>query len=244
MRISLRDFIERANDTEDTEALFRSFDQLVRQYGIDVSSYHILAEQLRRVPLEAGMIRHTFPVEWSERYLSEKYADIDPLLSQARSEAYPFHWFKVEDKMKLSQQQRVFLKELKQAGLRDGLAIPIFGPIGTMAFFGLGSMTGPLDLEAQDIAELQLACQYTHNTFITLSADFPIREPVPPLSPRETEILTLVAAGLSNIAIAEKLGITENTVDTILRRAFKKLGANNRITAVLKGIGSGLILPE
>tara|TARA_R100000365_G_C2746880_1_gene76362 strand:- start:3894 stop:4478 length:585 start_codon:yes stop_codon:yes gene_type:complete len=194
--------------------------------------------------MEATIIYDTFPAEWSEKYLKNRYADFDPILRQARAEAGPFHWFDVEDKMKLSQQQRTFLKELKQAGLRDGLAIPIFGPIGTMAFFGLGSMTGPLDLKTQDIAELQLVCQYTHNTFVALSPDFPMSELASPLSPRETEILTLVAAGLSNIAIAEKLGITENTVDTILRRAFKKLGANNRITAVLKGIGSGLILPE
>ncbi|KCZ51626.1 LuxR family transcriptional regulator [Hyphomonas pacifica] len=244
MRTTLKDYIERAENTEDTEALFRSFDQLVRHYGIDVSSYHILAEQLRRVPIENGIIHQTFPVDWAEKYLKNRYADFDPLLNQARSEARPFHWFDVEDRMKLSKQQRAFLKELKQVGLRDGLAIPIFGPIGTMAFFGLGSLTGPLDLEVQEIAELQLVCQYTHNTFIALSADFPMREPAQPLSPRETEILTLVAAGLSNIAIAKKLSITENTVDTILRRAFKKLDANNRITAVLKGIGSGLILPD
>jgi DNA-binding NarL/FixJ family response regulator len=48
---------------------------------------------------------------------------------------------------------------------------------------------------------------------------------------------------LSNNYIAERLNISENTVDTMLRRVFAKLGVNNRISAVLRGIGSGLILP-
>ncbi|MEL7541544.1 MAG: helix-turn-helix transcriptional regulator, partial [Pseudomonadota bacterium] len=68
-------------------------------------------------------------------------------------------------------------------------------------------------------------------------------EPSKPLSPREKEVLSLVAAGLSNNFIADRLGISENTVDTMLRRVFAKLSVNNRISAVLKGIGCGLILP-
>jgi len=55
--------------------------------------------------------------------------------------------------------------------------------------------------------------------------------------------LTLVAAGLANNAIADRLGVTENTVDTMLRRIFTKFGVNNRISAVLKGIGCGVLLP-
>ena len=112
-----------------------------------------------------------------------------------------------------------------------------------MAYFGLGRLSGTIDLPREDLLELQFACQVTHNRYLELASDSISEEPVPALSPRQKEILTQVALGLSNNAIADRLGITENTVDTILRRAFKKLGANNRITAVLKGLGVGLILP-
>jgi DNA-binding CsgD family transcriptional regulator len=145
--------------------------------------------------------------------------------------------------VKLTRDQKFFLKELREAGLTDGLAIPIFGPMGTMAYFGLGCVNDQLDLPREQIMELQFACQRTHNKYLEITASLHTGEPTPKLSARETEILSLVATGLSNNNIADRLGVTENTVDTILRRAFKKLEVTNRITAVLKGIGAGLILP-
>lgn len=90
--------------------------------------------------------------------------------------------------------------------------------------------------------ELQFCCQQVHNRYIDITVGDE-EEPPAKLSKREKEVLSLVATGLSNNYVADRLGITENTVDTILRRAFKKLGVNNRMSAVLKGIGSGLILP-
>ncbi|MEZ5954572.1 MAG: LuxR family transcriptional regulator [Hyphomonas sp.] len=240
---ALRSYIERADKAGTPEDLFREFDSYVRSFGIEVSSYHILAEHLRAVPVEIGLVRENFPDDWTETYLKRHYADIDPVINQARFEAEPFHWFDIEDKVKLSREQRFFLKEMKQVGLTDGIAVPIFGPMGTMAYFGLGRTNGTLDLSHEDQLELQFACQTTHNHYLDLTAEHHNGDPPPSLSARETEILNLVALGLSNAAIAERLGITDNTVDTILRRAFKKLGVTNRITAVLKGVGAGLIVP-
>lgn len=239
----LRTFIERTAHVTSAEELFRLFDTFTGRYGIDVSSYHIMAKEMRAVPIETGLIRETFPDAWAETYLKKNYDDIDPVLSQARLEAEPFHWFEVEDKMKLTREQRFFLRELRDAGMVDGLAIPIFGPKGTMAYFGLGSVDDKLDLPREQIMELQFACQRTHNKYLEINPELTSEAPRTKLSNRETEILTLVATGLSNNNIADRLGITENTVDTILRRTFRKLDASNRITAVLKGIGAGLILP-
>ncbi len=243
MSASLRTFIERTGEVEQPERLFLLFDTFVGGYGVDVSSYHITAEHLRAVPVEIGLVRENLPDEWIDKYLSQNFADIDPVINQSRFEAEPFHWFDVEDKVKLTAEQKFFLKELRDAGLTDGIAVPIFGPMGTMAYFGLGCVEDTLDLPHEQIMELQFACQRTHNVYIDLTTDVHDGEPAPKLSGRESEVLTLVATGLSNNGISDRLGITENTVDTILRRAFKKLGVNNRITAVLKGIGAGLILP-
>lgn len=61
------------------------------------------------------------------------------------------------------------------------------------------------------------------------------------LTPREFEVLTLVAAGLASPAIGLQLGISPKTVDTYAERACQKLGATNRTTAVLRAIEVGLI---
>lgn len=55
------------------------------------------------------------------------------------------------------------------------------------------------------------------------------------LTPREHEILGLIASGLSNREIGEKLFVSENTVKTHSSRLFQKLGVSRRTQAVLKG---------
>ena len=52
------------------------------------------------------------------------------------------------------------------------------------------------------------------------------------ITPRELEILELIAAGLSNREIAERVFVSENTVKTHSSRVFDKLGARRRTQAV------------
>jgi ATP/maltotriose-dependent transcriptional regulator MalT len=61
------------------------------------------------------------------------------------------------------------------------------------------------------------------------------------ITPREHEILGLIAEGLSNREIGERLFVSENTVKTHSSRLFDKLGVNRRVQAVLKGRELGLI---
>ncbi len=61
------------------------------------------------------------------------------------------------------------------------------------------------------------------------------------LSSRETEVLALVARGLTNAEIGQRLSITEATVKTHLLRLFGKLGVNDRTAAVTSAIALGVI---
>ena len=61
------------------------------------------------------------------------------------------------------------------------------------------------------------------------------------ITPRELEILELIAQGLSNREIADKLHVSENTVKTHSSRVFDKLGAKRRTQAVQIGKEFGLI---
>jgi DNA-binding CsgD family transcriptional regulator len=55
------------------------------------------------------------------------------------------------------------------------------------------------------------------------------------ITPRELEVLELIAQGLSNKEIAERVFVSENTVKTHLSRVFDKLGARRRTQAVQLG---------
>ena len=61
------------------------------------------------------------------------------------------------------------------------------------------------------------------------------------ITPRELEILELIARGLSNREIAEQLFVSENTVKTHSSRLFEKLSARRRTQAVQLGKEFGLI---
>lgn len=61
------------------------------------------------------------------------------------------------------------------------------------------------------------------------------------ITPREHEILCLIAQGLSNKEIGEKLFVSENTVKTHSSRLFEKMNVNRRVQAVQKARELGLI---
>jgi NarL family two-component system response regulator YdfI len=62
------------------------------------------------------------------------------------------------------------------------------------------------------------------------------------LSPREIEVVRMIADGLGNKEIASKLGISDQTVKFHISTIFAKLGAANRAEAVTLGIRLGLIM--
>jgi DNA-binding NarL/FixJ family response regulator len=79
-------------------------------------------------------------------------------------------------------------------------------------------------------------------TLLKAARNAPVRRDIPPdgLTDREAEVLSLIAAGLSNTEIAERLLVAEATVKTHVNRIFAKTGSRDRAQAAVYAHRHGL----
>lgn len=64
------------------------------------------------------------------------------------------------------------------------------------------------------------------------------------LTAREVELLSFVAAGLTNAEISRSMYLAESSVKTYLKRVYRKLGINSRSQAVMRAVEMGIAGPE
>jgi DNA-binding CsgD family transcriptional regulator len=116
-------------------------------------------------------------------------------------------------------------------------SIEIYGALIALLFAGLGIWLG---LKLTRPKEKLVVREVTISRVEPFSVN-QIRLRELGITPRELEILELIARGLSNREIAEKLFVSENTVKTHSSRLFDKLSARRRTQAVQLGKEFGLI---
>jgi DNA-binding CsgD family transcriptional regulator len=114
-------------------------------------------------------------------------------------------------------------------------SIEIYGGLIALLFSVLGILLG---LKLTKNKETVIVREVPAPQFFTLNEQ---RLAELRITPRELEILELIAGGLSNREIAEKLFVSENTVKTHSSRLFDKLSARRRTQAVQLGKELGLI---
>ena len=92
-----------------------------------------------------------------------------------------------------------------------------------------------------------LAPSVTKRLIHEFALSAPSRREAPPavddLTPRELEVFTLIARGMSNAEIADDLVVSETTVKTHVARVLMKLGVRDRVQAVVLAYESGIVLP-
>ena len=223
----------------DTSALWNILLSYFHDRGIDKVSYHhfmpnISAQQAVTVNADG------FSDAWVCHYIEQKLYTIDPITELAQTATTPFRWSSIRDLVRLTPEQSIYLDEMREAGLGDGLAFQVFGPGLRNGYVGLGFESARFFPDDTTILDFQIIAQAAHLRYCDLNpADFAPGD----LSPRERQILRWIARGKSNAGIADILLLSPHTVDTLVRRIFSKLGVADRTTAAIQGVGAGLIMP-
>src|SRR5215475_1933289 len=106
---------------------------------------------------------------------------------------------------------------------------PVAGGGRTLRLF-LFRGSGP-DFSERDRALLALLRPHLHQAYLDAESR---RHPVPRLTPRQRDLLQLVAAGHTNTQIARRLGISESTVRTHLENIYQRLQVSSRTAAVTR----------
>lgn len=229
-------------DADRKDAVYRAMSGYVADKGAVFWSYVRTMRTLQDVPLEDGFEFATFPEAWLTHYRDRNYFALDPTITAARHVTHPFHWFEVGALVRLSRAQLDFLDDARAFGITDGLSVPIFSAHGTAAYFAVGTDQGLWRLSDAATLEVALACQAVHQRVVALEGGEATG--TSPLTPRETEVLGLVARGDSNGRIGARLGISERTVESLLGRVFAKLEVSDRVSATVRALALGLVSVE
>ena len=227
--------------TSDLEKVLRLIGNYFLERGVKMVAYHhhppMGARDYER-PLV--VIAFGFPENWVAEYMERNYERVDPITRRAMRHTQPFWWSEITAlEPGMRPQEKDYLKAMHRAQLGDGLAMPVFGPRGRNGYVGLGFGANARALPSHRVATFQMAAQIAHQRYCEILIDGFEHVRV---SPREEEILSWAARGKSNTVIADILGVSSNTVDTHFRRIFAKLGVNERVTAVLRGLALGLVV--
>ena len=178
---------------------------------------------------------NNMPRAWSEAY-PVKLRFEDPFPDLALRRCQPLRWSEARDIEPPTRVDAPFYAFLAELGYEDGLALPTYGPGARTGFVGLPILHG-VSIDEEMTASVHAIAQMSFLRYCEL-IDVQAPNDIP-LSERELDVVYWIAMGKSNSVIAEILGISAETVDSYVRRAFRKLGVSDRTSAVLHSVLAG-----
>ncbi|MHC4044402.1 LuxR family transcriptional regulator [Bradyrhizobium xenonodulans] len=229
----IEDFIASSGSAVSAHSLRDLFLKAVEDEGYQNA---VFAKTRDRRVVEVPWLK--FPTGYADSYIENGWDQIDPVVHFVNSARRPFAWAEACEKTKLSPRQSRFLAECHDLGVHSGITIPLHGPGTDVDLISLSLR------EEKHARPDRLAIMYglTFQYRLRLSEiNDERRLPGQDLTAKETECLRWCKEGKTNWEIGEILSISEKTVEFHLSNTIRKLGVSNRITAVVKGIQSGII---
>ena len=224
------EFIRSCSRYSSSHQVWKELVAATRLVGFRQVSYQ-LAPELRCDDAEPRILSSMSPHPWVERSAKSALYKTSPIVRSARKSGKPFYWSSLSERT-LADDDIRFLRERADSGVHPfGVTIPVFGPFRRHGYIGLDLQAGSDRLGERCLSDLKIISQFVHS-FICDELAGPMTVPAR-LSKRESDALRLAAQGATNSEIAMQLNVAKSTADTFVRRAYEKLGAKDRVSAVL-----------
>jgi DNA-binding CsgD family transcriptional regulator len=237
----LEKFIEDSNGCTTQHQLFELYTGILSEFGFGSAVYTFMTDH-PSVSQKAGHgVQSNYPSDWMGHYQEKSYHLIDPVVRTGLASNVPFRWRSLAERLSLSTEQKQFMLEAEEAGLKSGIGIPLHRANGEIAGVGIAS-DSEIVLDNITLAKLNLLTQQFHTVYCDMEnpSGWNTLEQVI-LTNREKEILKWLACGKSYQDIADILVCSRSTVRFHLGNCYKKLQANDKIFAITKAIRMGLI---
>ncbi|UCH74160.1 MAG: autoinducer binding domain-containing protein [Rhodospirillales bacterium] len=229
------DFIEISNRAETSPELISLFQTAVADYGYDnVIVAEVCGNDIIGLPVLVC------PEGYPDYYFDSGFQEIDPVLPIAMTAKLPYHWNEIGKSIRLSKKQCDFFEGCNDAGVADGMTVPIHGPQRQTTVISLSCRERNADAARFTANVSLLAVQFDAARWRLMNPGRAMEQPIE-LTPRERECLRWCKAGKSAWDISQLLGISERTAQFHISNAMAKLGASSRIAAVVIAIQKGLL---
>jgi DNA-binding CsgD family transcriptional regulator len=240
--MDLFSFIECSNRTRSLTALFELLVNCASEEGFNAVAYGALnySEPVHLPNHQPPAVALNFPTDWCDRYFERKYYTIDPVVRRAAALSGPFLWDQLADRCQLQPGERLVLEEGREAGLKHGVSVPLFGPFGRVSVVSFASRFDDVD-PLQRMKHLNALAWQFHVAFAEIAPHPKHGSTRVELSERERDCLQWTAEGKTSWDIGMILDISENTVNFHLKKAMRKFGTASRTVAVVQAIRLNLI---
>lgn len=212
-------------------ALLKELGAITAELGFEYCSYVLKLP----VPVTRPHVAwwSNYPDRWLNRYFSNNFLEIDPLIQQATRSMRPLVW--ASDSQETQPQ---FWEEASEYGVRYGWAMSTRGPHMATGLLSLARADGAITASELDETEMKLVwlAHLTHELVGTAALGTSIPESACHLTDRECEVLRWSAIGKTAEDISKILGITERTVTFHVTSSLYKLNVTNKTQAVAKAL--------
>ncbi len=173
-------------------------------------------------------------------YQCETRALIDPIRHLVIKDGNPVFWRKIFLNAR-GAKERELINKMRAQGIKDGLSLPIHGPLGCIAILNFSS-TNILAIDESLLENLSIIAIIGFQKLKKcLALSLGTKNPLPILTAREIECLEWVLEGKTNWEIGVLIGISARTVQFHLGNCQIKLNANNRIQAGVQALIHGIV---